>query len=203
MNLEVAILEIKKFWNTNEEFPFGESKSQNHSDRIANEFDFKLPDSLKEYINTFAPSSDFYFTTVGNPMCVYGIENLKYEQNGYNYNPVTNTKIHDWNESFFIIADEGSDPVIIDLQHPENGIQKLFHGEGDWDHGQTIADNVGQFLLCSAALHHALINFEDESIVEDENGFNLSNNAANWYFKNMKIWAGNYYSEWCSIFDNH
>ncbi|MFC0780852.1 SMI1/KNR4 family protein [Flavobacterium sp. HJSW_4] len=203
MNLETAILEIKKFWNTNEEFSFGKSKNQNHVERLENEFGVAIPDSLKEYITNFASLNDFYFTTVGNPICIYGVDNLKFKQDGYNFNPVKNTKIEDWNESFFILADEGADPVIIDLSHPENGIQKLMHGAGSWDYGETIADSIGQFLLCSAAIHHALTNFEEESIIDDENGFNLAENAAKWYFKNMKNWAGNYYSEWCSIFDNH
>lgn len=203
MNLEIGILEIKKFWNTDEEFSLGESKNQNHVARLESEFNTVIPDSLKEYINNFTSINDFYFTTVGNPICVYGINNLKFQQDGYNFNSVKNIKINDWNEGFFIFADEGADPIVIDLNHPENGIQKLMHGTGNWDYGQTIADSIGQFLLCSAALHHALVDFEDEPIVDDENGFNLAANAAKWYFKNMKNWAGNYYSEWCSIFDNH
>jgi len=203
MNLEIAILEIKKFWNTDEEFSLGESKNQNHVARLESEFNAVIPDSLKEYINNFTPINDFYFTTVGNPICVYGVNNLKFQQDGYNFNSVKNIKIDDWNEGFFIFADEGADPIVIDLNHPENGIQKLMHGTGSWDYGQTIADSIGQFLLCSAALHHALVNFEDEPIVDDENGFNLAENAAKWYFKNMKNWAGNYYPKWCSIFDNH
>jgi hypothetical protein len=45
--------------------------------------------------------------------------------------------------------------VLLDLDQPELGIQKLWHGEGDWKAGATVAD-LGQFLLGSAAWHHAL-----------------------------------------------
>ncbi|MDQ1163919.1 SMI1/KNR4 family protein [Flavobacterium sp. SORGH_AS_0622] len=203
MNLETAILEIKKFWNNDDDFPFGESQNKSHIHRLENEFKITLPHNLKDYISNFAPLKDFYFSTVGNPMCIYGVENLKYKQDGYNYNSIKNTEIGDWNKNFFIFADEGADPVIVDFEDLENGIQKLMHGAGNWETGTTAADTLGQFLLCSAALHHALSNFEDESIIDDENGFNLADNAAKWYFKNMRNWAGKYYDEWCSVFDNH
>jgi hypothetical protein len=43
-------------------------------------------------------------------------------------------------------------------------------------------------VLCSAALHHALSNFEGEGIVDDDNGFCLAQGAAKWYFpKNEKM----------------
>lgn len=136
-------------------------------------------------------------------MCVYGVDNLKHRQDGYNYNPVKNEAINGWPDSHFIIADEGSDPVIIDLAETRNGIQRLTHGAGSWDYGEILADTFGQFLLCCAAQHHAINNFEEDPFIDDEKGFNLADNAAKWYFENMKIWAGNYYDVWCSDFDNH
>lgn len=203
MTLENALIEIRSFWNEGEDFPFGESKNNHHIDRLEEEFSVILPDNLKNYVKDFAPAKDFYFDTVGNPMCIYGIENLKFKQNGYNFNPVKNAEIENWNKGFFLFADEGADPVIIDFDNLEEGIQKLMHGAGSWDNGEIVADTFGQFLLCSAALHHALNSFEEESIIDDEDGFNLADEAAEWYFKNMKKWAGDYYDEWCSVFDNH
>lgn len=203
MTLENALIEIKRFWKEGEDFPFGKSKNNNHIDRLEKEFGATLPDSLKNYIKDFAPTKDFDFDTVGNPMCVYGIENLKFKQNGYNFNSVDNIEIENWNKGFFIFADEGADPVIIDFDNLDDGIQKLMHGTGSWDDGEIVADTFGQFLLCSAALHHALNNFEEEPIIDDEEGFNLAEEAGEWYFKNMKKWAGDYYDEWCSVFDNH
>lgn len=113
---------------------------------------------VHDYIKSFAPSKDFFFDTVGNPMCVYGINNLKYKQDGYSYNPVKKEAIENWKKSFFIFADEGADPVIIDLNAIEDGIQKLIHGTGNWNNGEIVADTFGQFILCSAAQHHALNN---------------------------------------------
>ena len=203
MTLEAAISEIKSFWNKDEPFPFGRSDNRDHIDRLNAEFGVAIPTGLQDYVKNFVPLEDFYFDTVGNPMRIYGIDNLRYKQEGYNYNPVMKAVIEDWKNSLFIFADEGADPVIIDFDNLDDGIQKLVHGSGNWDHGETIADTFGQFLLCSAAQHHALNNFEEDPIIDDSNGFNLADDAATWYFKNMKNWAGKYYQAWCAVFVNH
>ncbi|TPN86897.1 SMI1/KNR4 family protein [Aquimarina algicola] len=172
-------------------------------ERLEKEFNQKLPEELNEYIQYHALQSDFYFDTVGNPMRLYGINNLKKLQEGYNYNPIEQKAIDGWPEHYFMLADEGADPVIIDLNSGKMKIQKLMHGAGSWEYGEIIADNIAQFLLCSSALHHALTGFEEEAIVDDENGFCLAPRASEWYFENIKKWAGDYHEEWCSVFDNY
>ena len=200
MNLDRAIKTIATF-STIENL----NSDKHHLDtisRLEKEFETKLPTKLKSYIQNVAPKTDLHFDTVGNPMRLYSTNSLKKAQDGYNYNSVSNTKIDGWPNHYFIIADEGADPVVIDLNNENTTVTKLTHGSGSWEYGETIADSIGQFLLCSAAQHHALNNFEEEVIVDDKNGFCLAPNAANWYFKQMQKWAGAYYSVWCSIFDN-
>ena len=62
----------------------------------------------------------------------------------------------------------------------------MAHGIGDWGSGEIIADSIGQFILCATALNFALTKFENEAIIDDENGFCLAESASEWYFKNMK-----------------
>lgn len=202
MKLEIALDHIKKFWINDKIFPFGQSNNSNHIERLQTELGILIPDIVQDYIQNYAPSQDFWFDTFGNPMRVYGIDNLKYKQLGYNYNPVKNEIIEGWKNSFFIFADEGADPFIIDFNEIGDGIKRLISGVGSWDNGEVIADTFGQFLLCSAAQHHAFNSFEDDPVIDNDKGFNLADNAAKWYFKNMKNWAGDYYKEWCSVFDN-
>ncbi len=135
-------------------------------------------------------------------MRLYSTDNLKKTQDGYNYNSISKAKIDGWPDYYFMIADEGADPVVIDLKNESTSVLRLTHGAGSWEYGDIIANSIGQFLLCCAAKHHALNNFEEEVITDDENGFCLAPNAANWYFKHMQKWAGTYYNHWCSIFDN-
>ena len=199
MTLVEAFAEIRQFWPGGQPFAFGHGAA---AGRLAAEFGRVLPTELVAYLDTVAPAEDVDFKTVGNPLRLYGLGSFGVRQPGYNWNPVTQEPIADWPASFFLIGDEGADPVLLDLDQPERGIQKLWHGEGDWKTGATVADTLGQFILCSAALHHALTAFEQPCILDDERGFNLAPQAAAWLFPRLKNWAGPHYAAWGSSFDN-
>ncbi|WP_143069850.1 hypothetical protein [Hymenobacter actinosclerus] len=155
-----------------------------------------------DYLNRVAPAEDVYFDTVGNPLELYGLSRLGARQDGYRWNSVTQQPIPGWNPDFFLLGDEGADPVLLNLGHPEMGIQRLLHGAGDWEAGEAIADTVGQLLLCAAARHHALTGFEEDPIIDDDKGFNLAPRAAEWLFPRLRRWAGDYYYAWTAGFDN-
>ncbi|HET9501911.1 MAG TPA: hypothetical protein VFO93_00115 [Hymenobacter sp.] len=199
MTIEEAFAEIRQFWPGGLPFAFGHGAA---AGRLAAEFSRPLPAELATYLDTFAPVEDVEFDTVGNPLRLYGLGSLGRHQPGYNWNPVSNTPIDDWPASFFLLGDEGADPVLLDLNQPELGIQKLWHSQGNWDTGETVANTLGQFLLCSAALHHALTAFEAEAFTDDEHGFNLAPQAAAWLFPHLKAWAGPHYAAWVAAFDN-
>jgi hypothetical protein len=199
MTLETAFAEIQQFWPSGLPFAFGRGRA---AARLSAEYDRPLPPDLATYLDTVAPAEDVFFDTVGNPLQLYGLARLGPQQPGYSFNPVTQKPLPDWNPAFFLLADEGADPVVLDLGQPAAGIQKLLHGAGSWDEGLPVADTLGQFLLCSAALHHALHAFEDEPIIDDARGFNLAPRAAAWLFPRLKTWAGPHYAAWCTGFDN-
>ena len=199
MTFDEAFAKIRQFWPGGTPFAFGHCGV---AGRLAAEFGRELPADLVTYLDTVAPAEEVDFRTVGNPFYLYGPDRLSAHQPGYSWDTVLNAPVDDWPAGFFLLGDEGEDPVLLDLDHPERGIQKLWHGQGDWETGDTVADTIGQFLLCSAALHHALTAFEADHIIDDERGFNLAPQAAAWLFPRMKTWAGPYYQAWCSAFDN-
>jgi hypothetical protein len=199
MTLETAFAEIQKFWPGGQPFVFGHGGA---AGRLAAEFGRPLPPDLVAYLDTYAPTEGVEFDTVGNPLYLYGLDQLGVRQPGYNWNPVTSTPIDGWPASFFLLGDEGADPVLLDLDQPELGIQKLWHGEGDWETGAPVADTLGQFLLCSAALHHALHTFEAEPLVDGDQGFSLAPAAAAWLLPRLKTWAGPHYRTWSTVFAN-
>ena len=199
MTLAEAFAEIRQFWPGGLPFAFGHRAA---AGRLAAEFGRPLPPELAAYLDTFAPAEDVAFKTVGNPLYLYGLGSLGVRQPGYSWNPVTQESIADWPAGFFLLGDEGADPVLLDLDQPALGIQKRWHGEGNWAAGDTVADTLGQFLLGSAALHHALTAFGPEPIVDDERGFNLAPRAAAWLFPRLRAWAGPHYAAWTNSFDN-
>lgn len=200
MEIKRAIEIIEKFSITKKALPINNNDQE--LIRISQEFN-NISADLKDYIQYYAPQKDIFYETGSNPLKLYGLKNLTRKQDGYNYNPVTKKNIENWNKDWFLIADEGADPIIIDLNSNKDEIIKLMHGVGNWECGVVIADSIGQFILCATALDFALTNFEDEAIIDDGNSFCLAKNASEWYFKNMKEWAREYYEEWCSIFDNY
>ncbi len=203
LTIDEALAKIRKFWPDTEEFPFHLAKQNNHVQRLEAEFGRQLPQELAEYVANVALIKDLYFDNVGNPMSLWGSDMLGYNQDGFNYNSIENTVNEGWPTTFFILGDDGGDPMIIDLADPNGGIKHFYHDAADWSSPEVLADTIGQLLLCLAAKHHALNRFEKEPIIDDQNGFNLAPKAADWYFSNMKVWAGDHYDAWCAVFDNH
>jgi len=134
----------------------------------------------------------------------YTKEQLLWKMDGYNYNSVENNPIENWDENWFIFASEGGDPYIIKLNEKEefSKVYKAYHTEGSWDFF-PMADSIGEFLLSAFALSHACIGFDGEdSISDDENGFNLVEPNATWFFSFLKEYTPKYYDEWSEGFDN-
>lgn len=204
MTFDNAIVVIKSFW-LEPEFPFM-GCDITEAQRIATEWNTTLPSELETYLTHYAPDPGYYFANVGNSTNLYAPQNIQKLALGYNFNPVTNQNIAGWNDDWILIGDEGADPIIIDLSETtENGlcpVFKAYHGSGEWVFS-AIADSLSQFILLQSAMHHALVGFDiDDSIIDDENGFNLAPQPARWLFPLMKKYADSYYDDWVSIFDN-
>ena len=201
--LSLALSEIETF-RTGRSFVISDtSQRESLLTRLESEYSRKLPLFLLEYLTQSAPIESAYLDDVGNPICLFATTDLKYKQDGYNFDPRSQQAIEGWPEQYFIVADRGGDPIAVDLTSLTGSVWILEHGEGDWENRRQIADSVGQFLLCVFAQHHALNEFERPAIIDDAKGFNLSPLAAAWYFPRMQEWAGKHYKEWCHIFDDH
>lgn len=202
MTIAGALAEINTFW-TDSALPFGQTDNSAQLLRLESEFKQQLPPELREYVRAYAPAEACYFEAVGNPMEVYAADQLRAAQPGYAYDGRSGEAVADWNPHFFLLGDMGANPILLDLTQPQQGVQLLLHGAGSWEYGSIIAGTIGQFLLCCALRHHALVDITDEPITDDERGFRLVDEVAQWYFPRLRRWAGDYYEEWAGDFDNH
>lgn len=201
MHLADGVRTIAEFW-TASPLPLKGGGVAN-LERLAKEFSQPLPDELQTYVREFAPSSLVALQMVGNPIELYGLagdKRLGFDQLGYNRHGVTGQSIDGWNPAWFLLADEGADPIIVDLARRDTQVLSAIHGSGAWRFS-PVADTVGQFLLCAAALHHAIVTwpvpFDDADLGDD-----LVAEAADWLFPRMRQWAGAHYEHWCGAFTN-
>jgi len=151
MQVDRAIRTIAEFWDGQPLRWTGGGSS--HVERLEQQFGVSFPDELRVYIRDFVPKRRITFQGMGNPYYVYGLWGdlrLRFKQSGYNWNDLIGEEIDGWQRSWFLFANEGADPIIVDLSRGDTEVQKAWHGEGDWDFF-SIADSIGQFLLRTAA----------------------------------------------------
>lgn len=197
MDIIEAISEIRKFW---EGIPLSGDAAQ--AARLEEEFAAPFPDELRRYLSDYAPASLLRLQRVGNPLSLYGFDgklHLGATQPGYNVHGTTGLPLKGWERCWFMLGDEGADPIIVDLSEGETQVLQAMHGVGVWEFW-PVADNIGQFLLCAAAMHFTLENWSDDIAGMDDDG--LPQPAAEWLFPRMRQWAGPHYDIWCDDFDN-
>jgi hypothetical protein len=202
MTLDEALAEIRSFW-TDGPIPFA-GGGNDHVTRLAGEFGMALPREVQQYVRFVLPPRSYAFHSVGNSIEVYGFESLSRRADGYNINSVTAQTIDGWENDWLLIADEGADPFIVELSRRENAspVLQAMHGAGDWEFA-PVADSIAQFVLMTAARHHALTILGKRcAIIDDEDGFNLDADIAAWLFPYVRKWAPAYYDDWVGAFDN-
>lgn len=172
------------------------------SEGLEHEKTIKLPPELKEYVDTVCPQEPLSFEGVGYPVDIISRGEISWKMPGFNVNSVTGKQISSWDDSWFLIANEGGEPIIVKLneQGRSSVVYSALQGEGPWDFC-PIADSIGQFLICAAAVEYAL-NFPNVAEPLDED-FNLATEAAEWLFPFIKMHAEKYYDEWLSVFENY
>ena len=160
-----------------------------------------FPSELKAYIDTFCPKESVEYQGVGHPIVLHGSSELSWKMVGYNVEPETNNQISAWHDDWFLIAHDGGEPIIVKLdEHNETSVvYSAMQGATGWEFF-PIADSIGQFIVCAVALERAM-NFPGLEESLDDN-FNLLGEAASWLFPFLRHYAGSYYEEWASVFEN-
>lgn len=184
--------------------PFTGTANSGICGRLEAERGQPFPPDFRHYLHSVVPHSGHSFSAIGSPRYVHPASRLSWRMIGYNYNPIFKQTIAGWRSSWFLFADAGADPIIIDVNDSaeHSPVYQALHGMGVWSF-YPIADSIGQFLLCAAAFEHALKHLtESDPVLDDEQGFRLADSAADWLFPFFERHANKYYENWLSIFDN-
>lgn len=200
LDLNECLALIRSFYSG----PFPFTGSPETLTRLEAERGSSLPSDFRHYLQKAVPHSGHTFRAIGHPAYLYPAPRLSWRMPGYNFDPILKQVIPGWKASWFLFADAGADPIIIDLN--EGGeycrVYQSLHGLGVWSF-YPVADSLGQFLLCAAALEHALTHLgQNNPVREDEQGFRLADAAADWLFPFFERFASKYYDDWLSVFDN-
>jgi hypothetical protein len=200
MELENAITLIGSY--SSKASLLGLKQTSDKVNRLVEEKPLTLPPELIHYIDNVCPIKSLIFEGVGNPVEILGREQLSWRMPGYNYDPETEANISNWNDDWFLIAVEGGEPIIVKLDdHSSHSVvYSAMQGEGGWEFF-PVADSIGQFLLCAAALDHAMTFPGIGDPLDDD--FNLDDQVAVWLFPFIKKHAASYYDEWVSVFENY
>src|SRR5687767_751402 len=197
MNFEEAIVLIKSFWRE-PQFPFRSDNFEEIS-RLEKEFGVEFPTELKVYLANYAPGFDFLFETVGNPIRLYKPQSVSSRLVGYNWNPVASEQIDGWLPAWFLIGDEGADPIMVNLTIHDKScpVFQAPHGTGRWDFS-LVSHSIPLYMVLVSAQHHALTGFSKRavSITYDEHGCKLIEPAAKWYFSFLKELIPGLYNRW-------
>lgn len=161
-----------------------------------------LPQELKLYIEQVCAEKNMTINGVGHPIEFLSVEQLSWKMAGFNFDSVKQKNIAGWQDNWFLIANEGGEPVIVKLDnmHELSPVYSAMKTSDGWDFAQ-VADSIGQYLVCAKAIEHAM-NFPDVDEPLDED-FNLVPLAANWLFPFLKTHAANHFDEWASVFENY
>lgn len=106
--------------------PWGDLRPQ-----TANEWtgDFPLPPVVKAFYENIGPE-DLSIPTGGNPVDVPSLSKLWERQAGYRWHGKTGERLSDWHDEWLVIAAEGGNPFILDVNNNEILFDMV--GSGRW-----------------------------------------------------------------------
>jgi hypothetical protein len=198
-DLAEAMAQLRTFWRG--DFPF-QGGSPGVLERLEAGFGRRFPEPLARYLSSAVPAERVALEGVGNPIEIWPRDELTTAPLGYR----VDTKgqiLPGWSPGWFILADEGADPVIVDLDASSGEscrVLQAMHGTGEWEF-EPVADSIGQCLLVASAFHHALT-MGDDPIVDGAGGLELAEPAAGWLFPRVRGWAPDHSEHWLGVFRN-
>lgn len=163
----------------------------------------ELSPQVAEYIEQIAPDKqNVLFDLTGNPTEVVCAK--KMTDTLFNFAYEHGLLGASWVSEWLVVGYQMHNAYCISQSDDDQKVYQFLHSESFRNEPIPVADSIGHFLLCAHAVDFALNEFENAEILHD-NPFSitLAPEPAKWLFPKMKTWAGEYYDEWCRVFNNY
>lgn len=131
----------------------------------------ELSDVLSEWYRRAGPS-EFEIPWSADWLTLYSVDELLECQVGYRWeNEVNGKRFPEWKDSWLVIGDCSSDPIIAALDSENTPIYLARHGQGAWE-PKLVAPSLGSFLSVVAKWMDATSSFgdlhDDEGVLKPE-----------------------------------
>jgi len=121
---------------------------------------------LGEWINDRVGHAGLTVPTAGNPFSIPTLARLWELQAGYRWHGITGERIADWPDRWLVVADQGADPFIFDLN--TGAIQFARHGEGVWKDDEPIFANILEMAACLGTIGQVWDEAGEDIFMDDD-----------------------------------
>ncbi|MET3379847.1 hypothetical protein [Variovorax paradoxus] len=121
---------------------------------------------LGEWINDRVGHAGLTVPTAGNPFSIPTLARLWELQAGYRWHGITGERIADWPDHWLVVADQGADPFIFDLN--TGGIQFARHGEGVWKDDAPIFADILEMAACLGTIGQVWDEAGEDIFMDDD-----------------------------------
>ena len=120
---------------------------------------------LGEWINDRVGHAGLTVPTAGNPFSLPTLARLWELQGGYRWHGITGERIAEWPDHWLVVADQGADPFIFDLN--TGAIQFARHGEGAWKDDAPIFADILEMAACLGTIGQVWDEAGEDIFMED------------------------------------
>lgn len=120
---------------------------------------------LGEWINDRVGHAGLTVPTAGNPFSIPTLARLWELQGGYRWHGITGERIAEWPDHWLVVADQGADPFIFDLN--TGAIQFARHGEGAWKDDAPIFADILEMAACLGTIGQVWDEAGEDIFMED------------------------------------
>jgi hypothetical protein len=129
---------------------------------LTDELASPISPQLGDWLTNAIPAADVHLVAPWAGLRIWGAHTIGARMEGYNWNPVTESAIEDWDQQWFLIADYDADPVMVLLDGTDGDlvVHCAGHGAGAWE-WEAHSPSIPRWMLEVAVTDHVMTAFPE------------------------------------------